>query len=109
VAFGLCVIAGAMFLVAWNTNRNIRAENRRLERKLQAANEYIAALRRDSEIGSHRPDILRDIAIASIKDERIWELLKKHGYNVQMAHPPAAPGSSNISPSKNAGSPDAPP
>jgi hypothetical protein len=36
-------------------------------------------------IGSRGPDLLRDMATTSVKNERIKALLDRHGYHVQIA------------------------
>jgi hypothetical protein len=38
-------------------------------------------------IGSHGPDILRDMATSSLRNDQIKALLARHGYQVQSAPP----------------------
>jgi multidrug efflux pump subunit AcrB len=87
VASGLSLVLSVVVLFVGRGNQRLNADSLRLQEELQKAQEYINSHNR---IGSGPPVLLRDVATASLKDEKIRALLKKHGYTV--ATPTPAPG-----------------
>jgi len=111
-AIGLCLIASEVRLVAEVTNKIIYAENRKLawvseerwkqeetELRIRSENHLV---QEDLPKGIsafvyadwHVPGLLRDMAIASARDERLLQLLERHGFYVDrgagsnlLAHP----------------------
>jgi hypothetical protein len=75
---------------AWD-NRRMANELRQQEEQTAAGKAFIRQFGEGepNEIGSHRPKLLRDVAIASIKNPKIKELLEKHGYYVSTSAPAA--------------------
>jgi hypothetical protein len=100
VASALCLILSLALFTLEKDNQRMRADIRRRQQERQKWDEQIAALfpGHANTIGSHKPDPLRDMAIVSLKDQKMKELLKKHGFMVNYGsaaspHPDSSPAS----------------
>jgi hypothetical protein len=83
-ASGLSLVLGVVVLIVGRGNQRLGADNLRLQEELWKAQEYINIQNR---IRTGPPVLLRDVAVASLKDEKIRALLKKHGYSVATPTP----------------------
>ncbi len=106
LASSLCLILSIIVLAIGRTNNRTQTELQKKQegiqkqqQELQAQQEEInAANQIIKEIG---PNLLRDLASASVKNEKVKVLLAKHGYNVQMKEPaPATPPTDTPAPKK---------
>jgi hypothetical protein len=111
-ASGLCLIT-ALFAIGI-VNRGREVDNLRLVQQLKSQQEQIDRGNSFSEqlglgslvppprgeVGSHRQNILQDMAIASFKDEQMKELLEKHGYRVNYRPDPGSSPAPASNPSK---------
>jgi len=100
VASGVSLALGVVVLVVGRGNHRLNADNLRLQQELNSRGAPINRYKwigsdvspRINQIGGGPPVLLRDVAVASIKNEKIRALLKKHGYTVTVATPTPAPG-----------------
>ena len=87
-ASALCLILSIIIFAVGNSNQSLQAEVQKQQQALQVQQEEINAGNQISQqIG---PNLLRDMAASSVKNEKMKALLAKHGYNVQVKEP--APG-----------------
>ncbi len=86
-ASALCLILSVIvFTVGWS-NHGIQAEIQKQQQTVQAQQvEIDAGTQINQRIG---PELLRDMAASSVKNEKMKALLAKHGYNVQVKDTPA--------------------
>lgn len=91
-ASALCLILSVIVFAVGNSNQSLQTALQKQQQALQAQQTEIEAGDQISkQIG---PNLLRDMAAASVKNEKMKVLLAKHGYNVQLKDPPAgAPAS----------------
>lgn len=92
-ASGLSLLLSIIIFAVGNTNQSLQAEIQKHQLELQKQQEQINTGNQISQqVG---PNLLRDMAVVSLKNEKMKALLGKHGYNVQQATPApgaAAPG-----------------
>ncbi len=87
-ATGLCLVLSIIIFAVGSSNNSLQAEVQKQQAALQAQQEEINAGNSISQqIG---PALLRDMATASVKNEKMKALLSKHGYNVQVKDTPAS-------------------
>lgn len=95
VATALSVVLAVILLWVGNVNQGLQADIQKQQQDLQKQQEQINTGNSISQqVG---PNLLRDMAVASLKNEKMKALLGKHGYNVQAQASPA-PGSSSSAP-----------
>ena len=89
-ASALCLLLSIIIFAVGNSNQSLQAEVQKQQQALQVQQEEINAGNQISQqIG---PNLLRDMAASSVKNEKMKALLAKHGYNVQVKEPaPGAP------------------
>ena len=93
-ASALCLLLSIIVFAVGNSNQSLQAEVQKQQQTLQAQQEEINAGNQISQqIG---PNLLRDMAASSVKNEKMKALLAKHGYNVQVKDP--APAGANGTP-----------
>ncbi len=96
-ASALCLVLSIISFAVGNSNQSLQAEVQKQQQALQVQQEEINAGNQISQqIG---PNLLRDMAASSVKNEKMKALLAKHGYNVQVKDAPASgPASSTPAP-----------
>lgn len=92
-ASGLSLLLSIIIFAVGNSNQNLQAEVQKQQLELQKQQEQINTGNQISQqVG---PNLLRDMAVVSLKNDKMKALLGKHGYNVQQATPaPGAPAPS---------------
>jgi hypothetical protein len=104
-ASGLCLLLSIIIFAVGNSNQSLQVEVQKQQQELQKQQEQINTGNQISQqVG---PNLLRDMAVASLKNEKMKSLLGKHGYNVQQQATPA-PGSGGASAPAPAPAPSAP-
>lgn len=87
VASALCLILSIVVFAVGSSNQTLQGEVQKQQQALQAQQAEIEAGNQISQqIG---PNLLRDMAASSVKNEKMKALLAKHGYNVQVKDTPA--------------------
>ncbi len=87
-ASGLSLLLSIIIFVVGNSNQGLQNEIQKQQLELQRQQEQINTGNQISQqVG---PNLLRDMAVVSLKNDKMKALLGKHGYNVQQATP--APG-----------------
>jgi hypothetical protein len=95
---GLCLVLSIIIFAVGNSNQSIQAEVQKQQLELQKQQEQINTGNQISQqVG---PNLLRDMATSSVKNEKMKALLAKHGYNVTYQAP--------ASPAPDAAAPAAP-
>jgi len=88
-ASALSLILSIVIFAVGNSNQSLQTEVQKQQQALQTQQEEINAGNQISQqIG---PNLLRDMAASSVKNEKMKALLAKHGYNVQVKDAPATP------------------
>lgn len=86
-AAALCLLLSVIIFIVGSLNQGLQSEVTLQQQQLQAQQEQINAGNTISQqVG---PNLLRDMAIASIKNDKMKGVLTKHGYNVN--YNPATP------------------
>ena len=86
-ASALCLILSVIVFAVGLSNHGIQAEIQKQQQAVQAQQvEIDAGTQINQRIG---PELLRDMASVSVKNEKMKSLLAKHGYNVQVKDTPA--------------------
>jgi hypothetical protein len=89
-ASGITLILSIVLFIFGGIDQSLQAEIQKQQQEIQKQQQEINTGNSISnDVG---PKLLRDMAVASIKDEKMKELLAKHGYTV--ATPTPAPASS---------------
>jgi hypothetical protein len=89
-ATALSLVLAIILFAVGNSNQTLQTEIQKQQGELQKQQEQINTGNTISQqVG---PNLLRDMAISSVKNEKMKALLSKHGYNVSM--PPATPAPS---------------
>lgn len=92
VASALSVVLAIVLLWIGNVNQGLQGDVQKQQQELQAQQEVINKGNAISQqVG---PNILRDMAVSSLKNEKMRALLDKYGYKVQAQASPA-PGTSS--------------
>lgn len=87
-ASALCLVLSVIIFAVSNSNHSLQTQVQKQQQALQVQQDEINAGNQISQqLG---PNLLRDMAAASVKNEKMKTLLAKHGYNVQVKEP--APG-----------------
>ncbi len=87
-ASALCLVLSIISFAVGNSNQSLQAEVQKQQQALQVQQEEINAGNQISQqIG---PNLLRDMAASSVKNDKMKALLAKHGYNVQVKDAPAS-------------------
>jgi hypothetical protein len=103
---GLCLLLSIIIFAVGNSNQSIQAEVQKQQLELQKQQEQINTGNQISQqVG---PNLLRDMATSSVKNEKMKALLAKHGYNVTY-NPPASPAAATPIPKPAAPASDASP
>ncbi|HSI10648.1 MAG TPA: hypothetical protein VK961_01330 [Chthoniobacter sp.] len=102
-ASALCLVLSVVLFAYGNVNQSLQNELQKQQVELQKQQEEI---NKGASISQNvGPALLRDMAVASVKNDSMKKLLASHGYQVSMATP--APGSSPA-PGASAPAPSAP-
>lgn len=93
----LSLVLSIIIFAVGNSNQSLQAEVQKQQQALQGQQEEINAGNQISQqIG---PNLLRDMAASSVKNEKMKALLAKHGYNVQVKDPaPTTPAPTTPAP-----------
>lgn len=87
---GLCVVLSLWLVVSGIANQKLQDELSVQQEQLRTQEDQIKAGNVISQqIG---PNILRDMAMVSVEDPKMKELLTKHGYTVNVEASPAPKG-----------------
>jgi len=104
-ASGLSLLLSIIIFAVGNSNQSLQAEIQKQQLELQKQQEQINTGNQISQqVG---PNLLRDMAVVSLKNDKMKALLGKHGYNVQQATPAPGAGAPTI-PGAAAPAPSAP-
>ena len=88
-ASGVSLILSIVLFFFGSANQSLQQDVQKQQAELQKQQEQINKGEAISQkVG---PELLRDMAISSIKDEKMKQLLAKHGYNVATPTPGASP------------------
>jgi len=89
-ASGISLILSIVLFTFGGSNQGLQVEIQKQQQELQKQQDQINTGNAISQkVG---PELLRDMAISSIKDEKMKMLLAKHGYNVNYQAPSPTPG-----------------
>lgn len=96
-ATALSLVLAIILFAVGNSNQSLQAEIQKQQGELQKQQEQINTGNQISQqVG---PNLLRDMAISSVKNEKMKSLLAKHGYNVNVQAPASpAPGDASAAP-----------
>ena len=84
-AAALCLVLSVVIFVVGSLNQGGQTEVQQQQQQFQAQQEQINAGNAISQqVG---PNLLRDMAISSIKNDKMKGVLTKHGYNVNYTPP----------------------
>lgn len=84
----LCVLLSVWLILLGSSNQSLQAELQKQQQQFQTQQEQINAGNIISQqVG---PNLLRDMAMVSVENQAMKDLLAKHGYTVTQATP--APG-----------------
>ena len=102
-ASGVSLILSIVLFTFGGINQGLQVEIQKQQADLQKQQDQINTGNAISQkVG---PELLRDMAISSIKDEKMKLLLAKHGYNVATPTPGASPAAGASPASAPASSP----
>jgi hypothetical protein len=88
-ASGISLILSIVLFTFGGINQGLQVEIQKQQQELQKQQDQINTGNAISQkVG---PELLRDMAISSIKDEKMKMLLAKHGYNVNYQAPSPTP------------------
>jgi hypothetical protein len=88
-ASGVSLILSIVLFTFGGINQGLQVEIQKQQQELQKQQDQINTGNAISQkVG---PELLRDMAISSIKDEKMKTLLAKHGYNVATPTPSGSP------------------
>lgn len=95
VASSLCLVLSVIVLAIGSSNQGLQEEIQKKQQALQSQQQALQAQQVEIEAGAQinqklGPELLRDMAASSVKNEKMKALLAKHGYNVQVKDTPAA-------------------
>ena len=97
-ASGLCLLLSIILLVVGNSNQAAQIEVQKQQAELQKQQEEINKGNSiQQQVG---PNLLNDMAVVSANDEKMRQLLSKHGFQVKVNATPA-PGAAAPAPAKN--------
>ena len=93
-ASALCLVLSVIVLAIGNSNQSLQDEVQKKQLALQAQQQALQAQQVEIEAGAQinqkiGPELLRDMAASSVKNEKMKALLAKHGYNVEVKNTPA--------------------
>ena len=93
-ASALCLVLSIVVLAIGNSNQSLQDEVQKKQLALQAQQQALQAQQVEIEAGAQinqkiGPELLRDMAASSVKNEKMKALLAKHGYNVEVKSTPA--------------------
>ena len=96
-ATALCLILSIVVFAVGSSNYSLQTELQKQQKTLQAQQQALQDQQREIDAGNQisqqiGPNLLRDMAAASVKNEKMKALLAKHGYNVQVKDATPAPG-----------------
>jgi ribosomal protein S16 len=100
----LSLVLSIIIFTVGNSNQSLQTEVQKQQLELQKQQEQINTGNQISQqVG---PNLLRDMATSSVKNEKMKALLAKHGYNVEYKPPASpAPGASAPAPARPAAAP----
>jgi len=93
----LSLLLAVIILIFGQINQGLQSDIQGKQKEVQAVQADLQKQQEQINIANQisqqlGPNLLRDMAVTSLKDNPMKELLKKHGYNVQQQATPA-PGS----------------
>ena len=93
-ASALCLVLSIIVLAIGNSNQSLQDEVQKKQLALQAQQQALQAQQSEIETGAQinqkiGPELLKDMASVSGKNEKMKALLAKHGYTVEVKNAPA--------------------
>jgi hypothetical protein len=100
-ASALCLVLTIVVFALGGLNRNLQDDIRKKQKNirvqqqaLQGQQQALQAQQEEINAGAQinqkiGPELLRDMATSSVKNEKMKALLAKHGYNVEVKNTPA--------------------
>ncbi|HEX8297252.1 MAG TPA: hypothetical protein VF593_13190 [Chthoniobacteraceae bacterium] len=104
-ASALCLVLGIWLFILGRGNLQQQGDLQKLQQEAQAQQQVLQTKQQQAQAQQEQinagttisqqvgPALLRDMAVASTKNEKMKSLLTKHGYNVELKPDAAAPGS----------------
>lgn len=94
VASALCLVLSIAVFAIGLSNQSLQDEAQKQQEALQAQQQALQAQQVEIDAGVQinnkvGPELLRDMAATTVKNEKMKQLLAKHGYNVQVKDTPA--------------------
>ena len=96
-ASSVCLILSIVVFAIGLSNQSLQDEVQKQQEAIQAQQQTLQAQQVEIDAGIQinqkvGPELLRDMAASSVKNDKMKQLLAKHGYNVQVNTPaPATP------------------
>jgi len=93
-ATALCLLLSIVVFAVGRSNYSLQTEMQKQQKVLQGHQQALQAQQEEINSGNQisqqiGPNLLRDMAASSVKNEKMKALLAKHGYNVQVKDTPA--------------------
>lgn len=93
-ASALCLVLSVVVFAIGRSNHGIQQDIKKQQQGIQTQQQALQGQQQEIEAGNQisqqiGPNLLRDMAAASVKNEKMKALLSKHGYNVQVKDTPA--------------------
>ncbi len=93
-ASALCLSLSVVVFAIGRSNHGIQQDIKKQQQGIQTQQQALQGQQQEIEAGNQisqqiGPNLLRDMAAASVKNEKMKALLSKHGYNVQVKDTPA--------------------
>jgi len=92
-ASALCLILSVIVFAVGRSNHGIQQDIKKHQQEIQKHQQVLQGQQQEIESGNQisqqiGPNLLRDMAASSVKNEKMKALLGKHGYNVQVKDTP---------------------
>lgn len=119
-ASAISVLLGIWLFFLGNTNQGLQGEIQKLQQQAQTQQGILQVKQQQLQVQQEQintantisqqvgPALLRDMAVASIKNDKIKKILSSHGYSVEQKDDKAAPAGA-ATPAPSAPAPSAPP
>ena len=110
-AAALSLLLSVIILVVGQINQGLQSDITGKQKEVQAIQSDLQKQQEQINIANQisqqlGPNLLREMAVSSLKNDKMKALLNKHGYNVQQSTP--APGSGGAAAAPSAPAPSAP-
>ena len=109
-AAALSLLMAVIILIVGQMNQGLQSDIQGKQKEVQAVQADLQKQQEQINIANQisqqlGPNLLRDMAVVSLENNNMKELLKKHGYNVQQQATPAPGGGGAAAPSSTTPAP----